>query len=84
MHVGEKHVQPDLAVLAAERPCPLPTNWVFECFCLAPPKTTNRRTFEKAMVRVKGAVQQVRQPEATAYGGEATGIKSKVAKSRRL
>jgi U3 small nucleolar RNA-associated protein 3 len=40
--------------------------------------------FEKAMVRVKGAVQPVRKPEAMAYGGEATGIKTKVAKSRRL
>lgn len=48
------------------------------------PRKKNRMKFEKAMVRVKGAVQQVRQPEATAYGGEATGIKTKVAKSRRL
>ncbi|KAG2499555.1 hypothetical protein HYH03_002500 [Edaphochlamys debaryana] len=48
------------------------------------PRKKNRMKFEKAMVRVKGAVQPVRKPEAVAYGGEATGIKSKVAKSRRL
>ncbi|GFR45262.1 hypothetical protein Agub_g6368 [Astrephomene gubernaculifera] len=48
------------------------------------PRKKNRMKFEKAMVRVKGAVQPVRQPEAVAYGGEATGIKTKVAKSRRL
>ena len=43
-----------------------------------------RMKFEKAMVRVKGAVQPVRKREAKVYGGEATGIKTKVAKSRRL
>lgn len=35
-------------------------------------------------VRMKGAVQSVRAPEAQGYGGEATGIKARVAKSRKL
>ncbi|KXZ45808.1 hypothetical protein GPECTOR_50g602 [Gonium pectorale] len=48
------------------------------------PRKKNRMKFEKAMVRVKGAVQPVRKPEAVAYGGEATGIKTKVSKSRKL
>jgi U3 small nucleolar RNA-associated protein 3 len=35
-------------------------------------------------VRIKGAVQAVRKPEAVAYGGEVTGIKAKLAKGRKL
>ncbi|GIL48552.1 hypothetical protein Vafri_5040 [Volvox africanus] len=48
------------------------------------PRKKNRMKFEKAMVRIKGAVQPVREREGVAYGGEASGIKSHVAKSRRL
>jgi U3 small nucleolar RNA-associated protein 3 len=39
--------------------------------------------FDKATVRRKGQVQDVRQAGG-AYGGEATGIKSRVSKSVRL
>ncbi|GFH17015.1 Sas10 domain-containing protein [Haematococcus lacustris] len=51
------------------------------------PRKKHRIMFAKALVRRSGAVQdgsKTRDAGAAAYAGEATGIKSKVAKSRRL
>lgn len=47
------------------------------------PRKKNRIKFDQAKVRRKGQVQDVRQGSSK-YGGEATGIKAKVSKSRRL
>ncbi|KAK9817376.1 hypothetical protein WJX74_000184 [Apatococcus lobatus] len=47
------------------------------------PRKKHRMAFDKAQKRRKGQVQGVRQG-GPAYGGEATGIKSKVSKSRRF
>lgn len=47
------------------------------------PRKKHRLAFQKAQVRRKGAVQGVREPTST-YGGEATGVKARVVKSRRL
>lgn len=47
------------------------------------PRKKHRLAFQKAQVRRKGAVQDVREPTST-YGGEATGVKARVVKSRRL
>jgi hypothetical protein len=48
------------------------------------PRKKHRLAFEKAQVRRKGAVQDVRTPSAATYGGEQTGVKSRVVKSRKL
>jgi U3 small nucleolar RNA-associated protein 3 len=45
------------------------------------PRKKNRIKFAEAVVRRKGQVQSVRMGEAGGYGGEATGIKSRVTKS---
>lgn len=47
------------------------------------PRKAQRIKFERALVRRQGQVQAVRQPEER-YGGEATGIKANVTKSRKL
>ncbi len=47
------------------------------------PRKRHRLAFDKAQKRRSGQVQGVRQG-GSAYGGEATGIKSKVSKSRRF
>lgn len=47
------------------------------------PRKKNRLKFEKALVRRKGQVQEAREG-GESYGGEATGIKSKLAKSTRF
>ncbi|KAG1660216.1 hypothetical protein FOA52_005085 [Chlamydomonas sp. UWO 241] len=47
------------------------------------PRKKHRLAFAKAQVRRKGAVQDVKAPTTT-YGGEATGVKSRVVKSRKL
>eukprot|EP00955_Chlamydomonas_euryale_P055841 356232-Chlamydomonas_euryale.AAC.13 len=47
------------------------------------PRKKHRLAFQKAQVRRKGAVQDVRAP-SSAYGGEATGVKGNVVKSRRM
>lgn len=47
------------------------------------PRKKHRVKFQKALVRRKGQVQEVVRPESR-YGGEATGIKAKVSKSRRF
>jgi hypothetical protein len=51
------------------------------------PRKKNRVKFAKALVRRSGAVQEGgrnRDSGLAAYGGEATGIKARVAKSRKL
>ncbi|GAX72959.1 hypothetical protein CEUSTIGMA_g414.t1 [Chlamydomonas eustigma] len=48
------------------------------------PRKKHRIKFQEAQMRRKGAVQDVRQPAGTSYGGEATGVKSRVVKSRKL
>lgn len=48
------------------------------------PRVKKREQFRKAVIRRKGQVRDVRTGEAGAYGGESTGIKASVAKSRTL
>lgn len=47
------------------------------------PRKRNRLKYGKAVTRRKGQVQDQRE-RRDAYGGETTGIKSKVSKSRKL
>lgn len=47
------------------------------------PRKKNRTKFEKATIARKGQVQPSRE-RSSAYGGEATGIKAKISKSRRF
>ena len=48
------------------------------------PRVKKRMQYKKALVRRKGAVREVRQDEGHKYGGESTGIKTKVSRSRKL
>jgi U3 small nucleolar RNA-associated protein 3 len=48
------------------------------------PRVKKREQFRKAVIRRKGQVRDVRTGEAGAYGGESTGIKASVAKSRSI
>ena len=48
------------------------------------PRKKNRTKFEKATVRRKGQVQEGKVGAAGAYGGEQTGIKSRVSRSVRF
>jgi U3 small nucleolar RNA-associated protein 3 len=49
------------------------------------PRKKHRIQYERALVRRKGAVREaVAGAAGAAYGGEATGIKSKISKSRKL
>ena len=47
------------------------------------PRKKHRIRYGQALVRRKGQVQEVRERSA-AYGGEASGVKSRVSKSRKL
>lgn len=47
------------------------------------PRKKNRMKFAQAEVRRRGQVQTVRE-QSKRYGGEQTGIKSKVSKSRKF
>lgn len=47
------------------------------------PRKKHRVAYESALTRRKGQVQQV-APQNGAYGGEATGVRTKVSKSRKL
>lgn len=47
------------------------------------PRVKNKMRFEKKSKARRGQVQDVREPSA-AYGGESTGIKARVSKSRRF
>eukprot|EP00937_MAST-01D_sp_MAST-1D-sp2_P002259 g2259.t1 len=48
------------------------------------PRVKKRVQYKKAMIRRKGQVREVRTNEGDQYGGELTGISSKVTRSRRL
>lgn len=48
------------------------------------PRVKKREQFRKALIRRKGAVREVRQDEAHKYGGEETGIKINLSRSRKL
>lgn len=48
------------------------------------PRVKKRMQYKKALVRRKGAVREIRQDEGHKYGGEGTGIKTKVSRSRKL
>ena len=48
------------------------------------PRVKKREQYRKALIRRKGAVREVRQDEGHRYGGEETGIKSGISRSRKL
>jgi U3 small nucleolar RNA-associated protein 3 len=48
------------------------------------PRVKKREQYRKALIRRKGAVREVRQEEGHKYGGEGTGIKSGISRSRKL
>jgi hypothetical protein len=48
------------------------------------PRVKKREMFEKAVIRRKGQVRDVVSGAAGAYGGELTGIKSNLARSRKI
>ena len=48
------------------------------------PRVKKREAFEKALIRRKGQVREVITGEGDRYGGESTGIKSSVSKSRKI
>ena len=48
------------------------------------PRVKKREAYEKAIVRRKGQVRDVITGAAAAYGGELTGIKSNIARSRKI
>ena len=49
------------------------------------PRVKKREQYRKALIRRKGAVREVRDAaEGNTYGGEKTGIKSKISRSRKL
>ena len=48
------------------------------------PRVKKREQYRKALIRRKGAVREVRTDEGHKYGGEDTGIKSGLSRSRKL
>ena len=48
------------------------------------PRVKKREQYRKALIRRKGAVREIRTDEGHVYGGEATGIKSGISRSRKL
>jgi len=48
------------------------------------PRVKKREQYRKALIRRKGAVREVREDEGHRYGGEETGIKSGISRSRKL
>ncbi|ETW02099.1 hypothetical protein H310_05702 [Aphanomyces invadans] len=48
------------------------------------PRVKKRLQYKKALVRRKGQVREVRTGEAARYGGEMTGIKANITRSRKL
>jgi U3 small nucleolar RNA-associated protein 3 len=75
--------------LPADCPCELPATHPPSSSSprrkdLKNPRKKNRIKFAQASTRRKGQVQGVRPAQGAGYGGEATGIKAKVAKSTRL
>ena len=48
------------------------------------PRVKKREQYRKALIRRKGAVREIRKDEGHVYGGETTGIKSGISRSRKL
>ena len=48
------------------------------------PRVKKREQYRKALIRRKGAVREIRTDEGHMYGGESTGIKSGISRSRKL
>lgn len=48
------------------------------------PRVKKREQYRKALIRRKGAVREIRTEEGHVYGGETTGIKSGISRSRKL
>lgn len=48
------------------------------------PRVKKRVQYRRALIRRKGQVQEVRAPESNAYGGETTGIKRNLSRSRKF
>lgn len=48
------------------------------------PRVKKREQYRKALIRRKGQVREVRTDEGHKYGGESTGIKSHLSRSRKL
>jgi U3 small nucleolar RNA-associated protein 3 len=48
------------------------------------PRVKKREQYRKALIKRKGAVREVRTDEGHKYGGETTGIKSGLSRSRKL
>merc|ERR1712071_452219 len=48
------------------------------------PRVKKREQYRKAIIRRKGTVRDVRTGETDNYGGEGTGIKSGISRSRKL
>ena len=48
------------------------------------PRVKKREQYRKALIRRKGTVREVREEEGHKYGGEETGIKSGISRSRKL
>jgi hypothetical protein len=48
------------------------------------PRVKKREQYRKAKIRIKGSQREVRTGETEKYGGETTGIKSNISRSRRL
>jgi len=48
------------------------------------PRVKKREQYRKALIRRKGAIRDIRTDEAHKYGGEETGIKSRLSRSRKL
>ena len=48
------------------------------------PRVRARNKYERASKRIKGQIRQVRTGEADRYGGETTGVRSDLARSRKM
>jgi U3 small nucleolar RNA-associated protein 3 len=48
------------------------------------PRVKKREQYRKALIRRKGTVREVRKDEGHKYGGEETGIKTGLSRSRKL
>ena len=48
------------------------------------PRVKKREQYRKALIRRKGAIREVRTQEGHKYGGEGTGIKTGLSRSRKL
>ena len=48
------------------------------------PRVKKREQYRKALIRRKGTVREVRTDEGHKYGGEETGIKRGISRSRKL